>query len=87
MAYRRKSLNGSCMNGNCLAGWEIPGTSSFDPLSKLAIGTALVVAAIEWPVSQHYATVPPTRTAMRMGIAAAMAFAGVMIAGRIFKTE
>jgi hypothetical protein len=49
-------------------------------IMPLALGAAAVVAAIEYPVSQHYATVPPTDTGKRMAIAAAMAFAGVVVA-------
>lgn len=51
---------------------------------KLALGTAAVVAAIELPISQYYATVPPTNTAKRMLIAGAMAFAGVWVASKVF---
>jgi len=54
---------------------------------KLALGAAAVVAAIEYPVSQYYATVPPTRTPTRMGIAAAMAFAGVFIASKFLRDD
>jgi len=52
-------------------------------LVPLALGAAAVVAAIEYPVSQHYATVPSTTTGKRMLIAGAMAFAGVLVAGHL----
>lgn len=42
----------------------------------------VVVAAIEFPVSQYYATVPPTNTGKRMAIAGAMAFAGAIVAAK-----
>jgi len=51
--------------------------------TKIALGAAAVVAAIELPVSQYYETVPPTYTAKRMAIAAAMAFAGVFVASKM----
>lgn len=54
---------------------------------KLALGTAAVVATIEYPISQHYATVPPTDTAKRMLIAGAMAFAGVWVASQLFGSK
>lgn len=50
---------------------------------KVALYAALIVAAIEYPVSQHYATVPPTDTKTRMLIAGAMAFTGAYLALRI----
>lgn len=50
---------------------------------KVALGSALVVAAIEYPVSQYYETVPPTHTAKRMAIAGAMAFAGAFVAAKV----
>lgn len=53
--------------------------------SKLALATGLVVAAIELPVSRHYATVPPTSTLKRMLIAGAMGAVGVLLAGLVVK--
>ena len=53
--------------------------------TSLALTTAAVVAAIELPISQHYATVPPTNTAKRMLIAGAMAFVGVWVASKLLK--
>jgi hypothetical protein len=55
--------------------------------TKLALGAAAVVAAIEFPVSQYYATVPPTKTPMRMAIAASMAFVGVMVASKLIRSD
>jgi hypothetical protein len=55
------------------------------PAVKLALTTGLVVAAIELPVSQYYATVPPTNTAKRMVIAGGMGLVGVMVAGYLLK--
>lgn len=54
---------------------------------KVAAGAALVVAAIEYPVSQYYQTVPPTNTAKRMAIAAAMAFAGALVASKLISSS
>jgi hypothetical protein len=50
---------------------------------KVALGAAVVVAAIEYPVSQYYQTVPPTHTGKRMLIAASMAFAGAFVASKV----
>lgn len=50
---------------------------------KVALGAAAVVAAIEYPVSQYYQTVPPTNTGKRMFIAASMAFAGAFLASKV----
>jgi hypothetical protein len=55
------------------------------PTTKLALTTGLVVAAIELPVSQYYATVPPTNTVKRMAIAGSMGLVGVMVAGYLLK--
>lgn len=46
----------------------------------LPILAGLIAAAIEYPVSQRYATVPETTTAKRMLIAGAMAAAAVALA-------
>jgi hypothetical protein len=54
-------------------------------LFPLAASAALVTSAIEFPVSQYYATVPPTGTAKRMLIAGAMTFAAVLIGGSAYK--
>lgn len=51
---------------------------------KVAMGAAVVVAAIEYPVSQYYETVPPTNTAKRMAIAGAMAFGGAFVAAKLY---
>lgn len=53
--------------------------------TKLALTAGVVVAAIELPISQYYATVPPTNTAKRMAIAGAMAVAGVLVAGALLR--
>lgn len=53
--------------------------------TKLALYTGLVVAAIELPISQHYATVPSTGTAKRMAIAGTMAAAGVLVASALLR--
>lgn len=53
--------------------------------TKLAIAAGAVVAAIELPVSQYYATVPPTSTAKRMAIAGGMAVAGVLVGAAILR--
>lgn len=53
---------------------------------KVALGAAAVVAAIEYPVSQYYQTVPPTNTGKRMLIAGAMAFAGAFIAAKALRS-
>ena len=50
-------------------------------LWPVAVGAALLAAAIELPISQYYATVPPTTTVKRMAIASGMTFASVLIAG------
>lgn len=59
---------------------------SVSPRSSLlliAIGAGLVAAAIEFPISQYYATVPATTTGKRMAIAGGMAIASVLVAGWI----
>lgn len=53
---------------------------------SLALAAGAVVAAIELPISQHYATVPATSTPKRMVIAGAMAAAGVLVAGAILRS-
>jgi hypothetical protein len=52
-------------------------------LLTIATTAALVTAAIEYPISQYYATVPPTRTGQRMLIAGGMAFISTLIGGAI----
>jgi hypothetical protein len=52
-------------------------------LVPLAVGASLVAAAIEYPISQRYVTVPSTSTAKRMTIAGGMVFASVLVAGWI----
>jgi hypothetical protein len=52
-------------------------------LFPLAVGASLVAAAIEFPISRHYATVPSTSTAKRMAIAGGMAFTSVLAVGWI----
>lgn len=54
-------------------------------LFPLAASAALVTSAIEFPVSQYYATVPPTSTAKRMLIAGAMTFAAVLVGGAAYQ--
>lgn len=46
---------------------------------KLATYAAGVTAAMEFPISQYYKTVPATSTIKRMGIASSMAFIAVII--------
>ncbi len=58
-----------------------------ESLFPLALTSALVVAAIEYPISQFYGTVPKTSTANRMVIAAGMAFVSVLVAGAILKNK
>lgn len=55
--------------------------------SNTALKAALVVAALEYPISQYYKTVPPTNTIMRMAIAAAMAYAGVVVAQKFLTSS
>lgn len=52
-------------------------------LFAIATTAALVTAAVEYPISQYYATIPPTRTAHRMLIAGGMAFVSTLIGGAI----
>lgn len=56
-----------------------------ESLFPLAVASAFVVAAIEYPISQFYATVPKSNTSTRMTVAAGMAFVSVLIAGAILK--
>lgn len=56
-------------------------------LFPLAATAALVIAAIEYPISQYYATVPPTRTGTRMAIAGGMAFVAVLVAGSLLRKK
>lgn len=53
---------------------------------KLALGAAAIVAAVEYPVSQHYKTVPETSTAKRMAIAGSMAFLGAIVAAKVLRS-
>lgn len=65
------------------------GASPADPesLFPLAATAAAVIAAIEFPISKFYATVPETKTAQRMAIAAGMAFVAVLVAGAILRKK
>lgn len=54
-------------------------------LFSVALASALVTAAIEYPISQFYATVPPTQTPTRMAIAGGMAFVSVLVGGALLK--
>jgi hypothetical protein len=54
-------------------------------LFSVALAAALVTAAIEYPISQFYATVPPTQTPTRMAIAGGMAFVSVLVGGALLK--
>jgi hypothetical protein len=56
-------------------------------LFPLALTAAGVIAAIEYPISQYYATVPPTKTATRMVIAGGMAFVAVLVAGAFLRRK
>ena len=56
-------------------------------LFPLALTAAAVIAAIEYPVSQYYATVPPTKTGTRMVIAGGMAFVAVLVAGAFLRRK
>lgn len=47
---------------------------------SVALKTALVMAAMEWPVSKFYGTVPPTTLWKRMLVAGTMAYVGVVLA-------
>ncbi len=58
-----------------------------ESLFPLALTAAFVVAAIEYPISQFYATVPKSNTSTRMTVAAGMAFVSVLIAGAILKNR
>jgi hypothetical protein len=58
-----------------------------EKLFPLALTSALVVAAIEYPISQFYGTVPKSNTSTRMTVAAGMAFVAVLIAGAILKNR
>lgn len=49
----------------------------------VALKTALVMAALEWPVSKFYGTIPPTPLWKRMLVAGAMAYVGVVVAERV----
>jgi hypothetical protein len=51
----------------------------------LALTAGLVTAAIEYPISRHYATIPATPTGTRMLIAGGMASAAVLIAHAILR--
>lgn len=51
---------------------------------SIALKAALVVAALEYPISRVYKTVPETNTVMRMAVAGAMAYAGVVVAQKLF---
>lgn len=52
-------------------------------LLAIAATAAVVTAAIEYPISQYYATVPATRTGQRMLIAAGMAFVSTLVGGAL----
>lgn len=52
---------------------------------KIALGAAVIVAAVEYPISQRYKTVPETSTPARMAVAGAMAFAGALVAAKILR--
>jgi hypothetical protein len=56
-------------------------------LFPLALTAAAVIAAIEYPISQYYSTVPPTTTAKRMAIAGGMAFVAVLVAGAFLRRK
>ena len=56
-------------------------------LFPLALTSAIVVAAIEYPISQFYGTVPKSNTSTRMIVAAGMAFVAVLVAGAILKDK
>lgn len=56
-------------------------------LFPLALATAGVIAAIEYPISKYYSTVPPTKTPQRMAIAAGMAFVAVLVAGAFLRKK
>lgn len=56
-------------------------------LFPLALATAGVIAAIEFPISKFYATVPPTKTLQRMAIAGGMAFVAVLVAGAFLRKK
>ena len=63
------------------------GLNEPESLFPLALATAGVIAAIEYPISQFYATVPPTKTLQRMSIAAGMAFVSVLVAGAFLRKK
>jgi hypothetical protein len=58
-----------------------------EKLFPLALTSAIVVAAIEYPISQFYGTVPKSNTSTRMIVAAGMAFVAVLVAGAILKDK
>jgi hypothetical protein len=55
------------------------------PILPIAAATGLIVAAVEYPISQKYATVPSTSTATRMAIAGSMGFGAALLAGLIVR--
>lgn len=59
---------------------------NFAKLLPLAASAAVVTSAIEFPISQFYATVPPTNTTKRMLIAGAMTFAAVLVGGMAMRS-
>ena len=63
------------------------GPSAPESLFPLAATAAGVIALIEWPISQFYATVPPTKTLQRMAIAGGMAFVAVLVAGALLRRK
>ncbi len=50
-------------------------------LFQTAVAAAVVIAAIEYPISKYYSTTPETTTAKRMAIAGGMAFVAVLAGG------
>ena len=65
------------------------GAAPVEPSSlfPLALTSAAVIAAIEFPISKFYSTVPATTTAKRMAIAGGMAFVAVLVAGAFLRTK
>ncbi len=58
-----------------------------ESLFPLALTAAAVIAAIEFPISKFYSTVPATTTAKRMAIAGGMAFVAVLVAGAFLRKK
>ena len=57
-----------------------------DGVVPVALGAALVVAAIDVPLSARYPLATPIPTAQRVAVTAAMTFAAVLVAGYALKS-